>query len=297
MGALQYHFDSKTDLLVAVVEVGWNDLVERSMSVTRRAPPVALVSSMWASYHQPECRAAFMVSSDPNIRADVAVCIAPVFDAARSRLDQLWLDAFADLELPIERVASALLRIETDFGVIEVAVHVDRAPTTAAYVRRLVDDGVFADASFYRSTTLRKPDRRPLIQGGPLAPLFEGSDTATPEVAVLKTIETTDDTGLRHQAGTVSLARDLIATGHVLPELFICLDDYPDLDAGGRSEPDERGFPAFGTLTGDTEAVAAIAALDTNGATSFEFLAGEILTEPVRISNTTYTTSYTESAD
>jgi AcrR family transcriptional regulator len=110
-GALQYHFESKSDLLVAVVEVGWNDLVERSMSIARDVPPAdrvaALVSSMWESYQQPVCRAAFMVSSDPNIDADVAERIAPVFDAERSRLDRLWLDTFADLEPPIERVTSA----------------------------------------------------------------------------------------------------------------------------------------------------------------------------------------------
>jgi AcrR family transcriptional regulator len=110
-GALQYHFESKTDLLVAVVEVGWNDLVERSMSIARDVSAadriVALVSSLWEAYQQPACRAAFMVSSDPNIDADVAARIAPVFDAERSRLDQLWLDTFADLEPTIERVASA----------------------------------------------------------------------------------------------------------------------------------------------------------------------------------------------
>lgn len=110
-GALQYHFDSKVDLLVAVVEVGWNDLVEGSMSVVCDLPPAdrvaALVSSMWESYQQVSCRAAFLVSSDPNIDTDVAARITPTFDAERARLDRLWLETFADLELPIERVAVA----------------------------------------------------------------------------------------------------------------------------------------------------------------------------------------------
>lgn len=110
-GALQYHFDSKADLLVAVVELGWNDLVERSMSVDRSAPPVervdGLVSAVWESYRRPECRAAFMISSDPNIDVDVRRRIAPVFDAVRERLDQLWQDVFADLDLPAERVSLA----------------------------------------------------------------------------------------------------------------------------------------------------------------------------------------------
>lgn len=110
-GALQYHFDSKTDLLVAVVEVGWNDLVERSMSVDRSTPLVervdALVSAVWESYRRPECRAAFMISSDPGIDPAVSAGTAPVFDAVRERLDHIWSDVLSDLELPSERVALA----------------------------------------------------------------------------------------------------------------------------------------------------------------------------------------------
>ena len=191
----------------------------------------------------------------------------------------------------------ARLRIETDRGTIDIAVHVDRAPTTAAYVRQLVDGGRFADTTFYRSTTLGVPERRPLIQGGPLSSVVLGSNTANPKVAMLESIETTDDTGLLHRNGTVSLARDLDRTGQVLPELFICLDDYPELDAGGRSEPDDRGFPAFGTVVAGLDVVAAIAALATDGSSPFERLAGEILTEPVRILSATYTDSDIESDD
>lgn len=110
-GALQYHFPSKLDLLVAVVESGWNDLVERTRSVARHATPAErvaeLVSAVWEAYRQPACRAAFMISSDPNLDADVAERINAVFDSARSQLDQLWIDAFADLELPMERIMLA----------------------------------------------------------------------------------------------------------------------------------------------------------------------------------------------
>ena len=110
-GALQHHFASKTDLLVAVVESGWNELVERATTADRGIPPAdrvaALVSSTWESYQQPACRAAFMVSSDPNVDAEVSERVGPIFDAARSRLDRLWLDTFADLDLPTEQVAAA----------------------------------------------------------------------------------------------------------------------------------------------------------------------------------------------
>jgi hypothetical protein len=49
--------------------------------------------------------------------------------------------------------------------------------------------------------------------------------TAISEIGVPlpKEIETTDATELQHQLATVSFARDLFATGYVIPELFICL--------------------------------------------------------------------------
>jgi peptidyl-prolyl cis-trans isomerase A (cyclophilin A) len=131
--------------------------------------------------------------------------------------------------------------LETAAGTIVIDVHTAAAPQTARYVLDLVDAGCFRGATFYRSTHFGIDGRRPLIQGGPLAPLFTGSGATIPEVELLDTVETTSLTGLRHRRGTVSLARDLFSTGNVLPELFICLDDYPELDAGGRSEPDSQG--------------------------------------------------------
>lgn len=110
-GALQHHFASKTDLLVEVVRVGWDDLFDRSLLVDRGAPAAqrveALVWAVWDSYRQPKCRAAFLVSFDPSINHDVAGGIVSVFEDVRVRLDHLWHEVFADLQLPIERVAMA----------------------------------------------------------------------------------------------------------------------------------------------------------------------------------------------
>lgn len=110
-GALQYHFPTKTELLVAVVEGGWNDLVERTMSARRSGSPAArvaaLVWSVWEAYRRPAVRAAFMISSDPNLDAEVAARIAAAFDIARARLDQLWIDTFSDLDVPVERITTA----------------------------------------------------------------------------------------------------------------------------------------------------------------------------------------------
>jgi AcrR family transcriptional regulator len=111
-GALQHHFDTKTDLLIAVVSTGWDDLVgrfDRVADVSR--PPEerlrALVCAMWDSYQQPTCRAAFMISSDPNLDPNLADHLAPIFDVARVRLDETWRQIFADLDVPGERLGDA----------------------------------------------------------------------------------------------------------------------------------------------------------------------------------------------
>ena len=173
--------------------------------------------------------------------------------------------------------------LETELGDITIDIDVSAAPLTGRYVLDLVASGCFDDARFYRSTNFGLSDRRRLVQGGPLAPLFTGSGTPRSTPAMLDTVESTSMTGFAHVRGTVSLARDLFSTGHVLPELFICLDTYPELDEGGRSEPDSLGFPAFGSVGGGLDVVESIAALPTDGFSPVDRLVGEVLTRPVTI--------------
>lgn len=111
-GALQHHYSNKHDLLTAVVSAGWHDLVERleGASVGSAAPADrvrSLVDEMWASYQQPMCRAAFMISSDPNIGDELAARLSPLFQAARGRLDVLWSESFSDLGVPDHRLVLA----------------------------------------------------------------------------------------------------------------------------------------------------------------------------------------------
>ncbi len=142
-------------------------------------------------------------------------------------------------------------------------------------------------SSFYRSTSLGVPNGPRLVQGGPLARWFAPEAPAqAPEskrLDLLPEFETTTDTGLRHTTGTLSMARDLLETGHVIPELFVCLGSFPELDAGGRTEPDERGFPAFGRVTDGLDLLEDIARRPTDGRSRIDRLEGEILSEPVRI--------------
>lgn len=111
-GALQHHFPSKVDLLAAVVSLGWSDLVERLEGQSDATPQLAdrlrsLIEAMWTSYQQPACRAAFMISSDPNITPELAFRLSSTFDDIRERLDAQWAASFADFDLRPGRVAAA----------------------------------------------------------------------------------------------------------------------------------------------------------------------------------------------
>ncbi|MEM9173774.1 MAG: peptidylprolyl isomerase [Myxococcota bacterium] len=189
--------------------------------------------------------------------------------------------------------ASPRVRLITEAGEIEIAVDVARAPGVARYFLDLIEAGHYDGARFYRSTTLGDAGGPRLIQGGPLARWFAPGNEPEParapgaeakaRPAMLETFETTAESGLHHVTGTVSLARDLIETGAALPELFICLGAFPTLDFGGRREPDERGFPAFGLVCAGLDVAAAIAARPTAGPSRVARLEGEVLSEPVAI--------------
>ena len=99
--------------------------------------------------------------------------------------------------------------LETSAGEIVIEVLEEKSPKTAAYFLGFVDRGDYDGATFYRSTRLSVPSGPRLIQGGLLADALTGtasqpSDRTTP--ALLEEIETTAQTGLAHQSGTVSLA-------------------------------------------------------------------------------------------
>lgn len=181
----------------------------------------------------------------------------------------------------------ANVRLETAAGRIVIEVFEARAPQTAAYFLGLVDEGRYDGGCFYRSTRLDVPEGPQLIQGGVLAGALTSevpTSVAPHRPPLLEDFETTEQTALTHREATVSLARDLLGTGFVLPELFICLGDFPQLDFGGRTEPDDRGFPAFGQVVDGLDVVRQIAQRETRGATPIAMLQGQVLTEPVQIS-------------
>jgi len=136
--------------------------------------------------------------------------------------------------------------IETALGTITIAVDLTHAPITAGNFLKYVDAGIYDDGRFYRVT---RPDNYPgappnrppmqLIQGG-IDPSKAGQ--RLPPIP----LERTSVTGLKHVAGTVSMARG--TPDSATTEFFILLDDQPSLDFGGKRFDDEQGAAAFGRV-------------------------------------------------
>lgn len=157
--------------------------------------------------------------------------------------------------------------VATEKGDIVVEIDLARAPVTAANFLRYVDAGLYDGSTFHRTVTLANQPgnavKIEVIQGGQL-----DEDREFPPIAH----ETTRATGLRHLDGTISMARS--APGTAASSFFFCVGDQPELDFGGRRNPDGQGFAAFGRIVSGADVVRAIQASPAEG---------QALTPPVRI--------------
>jgi peptidyl-prolyl cis-trans isomerase A (cyclophilin A) len=143
--------------------------------------------------------------------------------------------------------------LATERGEIELALDPRHAPVTTANFLRYVDRGFYDGGVFHRTV---KPDNQPdkkfkieVIQAG-INPARAKED------GVPIALERTRKTGLQHLDGTISMARDGPDTA--TSGFFICIGDQPELDFGGRRNPDGQGFAAFGRVVRGMEVVRAI---------------------------------------
>jgi peptidyl-prolyl cis-trans isomerase A (cyclophilin A) len=131
--------------------------------------------------------------------------------------------------------------IVTSLGTISVAVDVLHSPVSAGNFLEYVDRHLYDEARFYRSVHAENdanPVKISVLQGG-MADRTKGLGPIPHE--------STRQTGLRHLDGTISLARRELGTGSAVA-FFICIGDQPELDFGGRRNPDGQGFAAFGRV-------------------------------------------------
>ncbi|HOW64864.1 MAG TPA: peptidylprolyl isomerase [Candidatus Paceibacterota bacterium] len=159
--------------------------------------------------------------------------------------------------------------IQTAMGDIELALDTLKAPVTVTNFLHYVHQGLYADGTFLRTVT---PSNQPadkvkieVVQA--CADPAKQRDFLPPIP-----LERTKDTGLRHLTGTVSMAR--AAPDSAQDHFFICLSDQPELDFGGRRNPDGQGFAAFGQVVKGMDVARKIHSSPAQG---------QQLTPPIRI--------------
>lgn len=76
-------------------------------------------------------------------------------------------------------------------------------------------------------------------------------------------LERTSATGLRHEDGTISMARGGPDTA--VSDFFICIGPQPELDFGGARNPDGQGFAAFGRVVSGMDVVRRLHAAPAEG--------------------------------
>lgn len=196
----------------------------------------------------------------------------------------LFLTRFTWLTLLIASALSANAQpanphvlLETPMGNIQVELYLDKAPLSAGDFLAYVEQGLFDNQlGFHRVVRPDNDHGTPVIsviQAG----LKDGVQRRAPIAH-----ETTEQTGLKHLDGTLSIARAAPGTGGG-SDFFICVGDQPALDFGAKRNPDGQGFAAFGRVVSGMEVVRKINALQGVSTGQDDYVDGQILAEPVSI--------------
>jgi peptidyl-prolyl cis-trans isomerase A (cyclophilin A) len=164
---------------------------------------------------------------------------------------------------------------ETEKGAIEMEVDSLRAPITAANFLKYVDGGFFDGGMVNRAVrpdnTVRHDVEIQVIQ-------FQIDPARRQEQFPPIPLERTSVTGLKHVDGTMSMART--GPDSATASFSIVIGDQPQMDFGGRRNPDGQGFAAFGRVTRGMDVVRSIQAAPTGQRGDY---GTETLEPPIRI--------------
>jgi peptidyl-prolyl cis-trans isomerase A (cyclophilin A) len=162
--------------------------------------------------------------------------------------------------------------VQTDHGTIVVELENGKAPITAANFLRYVDAHKYDGGTFYRASRTKGVKGAGSIQGGPPDRVRRFAPIAH---------ESTRTTGIKHRAGTISMARN--APGTATCDFFICASPQPYLDAHPGAAGDNQGFAAFGGVVQGLDVVKTILALKADGPALYPAMKGQMLNPPVKI--------------
>jgi peptidyl-prolyl cis-trans isomerase A (cyclophilin A) len=168
-----------------------------------------------------------------------------------------------------KQVANAHVVIQTEKGDIVIEVDAAKAPVTAANFLRYVDGKFYDGGRFHRTVTLaNQPNDKVRIQ----VIQADANPGKAKQAFAPIALERTSKTGLKHKNGTISMARDKPDSATF--DFFICIGDQPELDFGGKRNPDGQGFAAFGRVVKGMEVVKKIQMAPAKG---------QVLTPAVKI--------------
>lgn len=158
--------------------------------------------------------------------------------------------------------------LQTEAGEFEVAVDTARAPLTASNFLKYVDAGYYDGGIFHRTVRMdNQPGKKVLIE------VVQASAEKSHDSQFGKIpLERTNKTGLKHIDGAISMARDEADTA--TSDFFVCIHDQPELDFGGKRNPDGQGFAAFGKVVRGMDVIRKIQQSPSEG---------QKLTPPIRI--------------
>jgi len=166
--------------------------------------------------------------------------------------------------------ADVRVALDTSMGRIVVAVHVTKAPITAANFPRYVDQKRFDGTVFYRSVGTASYG---FVQGG----AQNDPKRALPPIAH----EPTSQTGLTHDQGALSMAR--YAPGSATGDFFIVLGNMAAMDAHPDAAGDNQGFAVFAHVVEGLEVVQIILAAPRSPTAGEGVMKGQMLEQPVKI--------------
>jgi len=160
---------------------------------------------------------------------------------------------------PQESPGTVIVMMETDRGVIEIAVDAAQAPVTAQNFLRYVDGGLYDGGVFHRAVRPNTESRTdyPIEVIQAQRARGRGQGRGRGGFAPIP-LERTSVTGILHRDGVVSMARS--SPDSATNEFFVCIGDQPELDFGGSRNADGQGFAAFGRVVAGMDVIRAIQA-------------------------------------
>lgn len=168
-----------------------------------------------------------------------------------------------------------LVVLETEAGSITVEVNTTAAPVTGAnflkYVEGRFYDGGMINRSVRPDNTTRHDVEIQVIQ-------FQSNPVREKDLFPPIPMERTSVTGLRHLDGALSMAR--MGPDTAQASFSIVIGDQPEMDYGGKRNPDGQGFAVFGRVVAGMDVVRKIHQSHTGADGDYKT---ETLDPPIRI--------------